>query len=182
MSQSNFILLEAFESFPRQTYRNRFEIAGPNGIQKLVVPVQKYANHTLTKDIRISYDENWQRNHWRSIVTAYNSSPFFLYYQDEIEVLFFKHHEFLIDFNLSFIQYIHQQLALSSEYQLTTDFQKNTLSFADFRNDFHHRNQAQDVFFSSYYQVFDAKLGFIPNLSALDILFNLGPEMARFLK
>jgi len=182
MAQSENLLIEIFESFPRQTYRNRFEIAGPNGIQKLVIPLQKYANHTFTKDIRISYDENWQRKHWRSIITAYNSSPYFLYYQDDIEKLFFQKHHFLMDFSLSFINFFYNQLHLQLNFQLSNAFIKEQFDFVDCRQMFHGRNQVDEKSFRPYYQVFETKLGFIPNLSALDILFNLGPEMFVILK
>jgi hypothetical protein len=93
------IYLEQFENFTKQTYRNRYEILGANGVISLIVPVVKGRGRKIKiRDLRISYDTGWQRNHWRTIFSAYNSSPFFEFYMDDIQPLFEKPYKFLFDF------------------------------------------------------------------------------------
>ena len=77
-------VVDAGERYDKQSYRTRCRIASANGVVELNIPVKKYANHSLVRDIRITYDEEWQRNHWRTIVSSYKSSPFFDYYQDDL--------------------------------------------------------------------------------------------------
>ena len=82
-AKADEIIIEAFETYTKQTCRNHCLIYGPNGRQTLSIPVIKVnGNHTITKDIRISTHQPWQKIHWRSIKTAYSNSPFFLFYQD----------------------------------------------------------------------------------------------------
>src|SRR5690606_211031 len=100
-NQADMIYLEKFEHFPKQTYRNRASIHSPNGKLNLTIPVKKGANnHTLMKDVRISYDADWQRLHWRGLQTSYRSSSFFEFYEDDFAPFFHGKWEFLFDFTV----------------------------------------------------------------------------------
>jgi len=133
--QHSEVYLEQFENFTKQTYRNRCQILGGNGEISLVIPVVKGRGpKILIKDLQISYDENWQRNHWQTIVSAYNSSPYFEYYQDELLPFFERKTRYLLDHNLQ----IHEQLCdffeIENKIRLTEDFEKapkNTLNLRD---------------------------------------------------
>lgn len=176
ISQSEIVKIEKFETFPKQTYRNRYHIAGPNGMQKLIIPVSKTDNVLETKDIAISYDEDWPRIHWRSIVTAYNSAPFFLYYKDDFESVFLKKHKSLFSLNMEFLQLILDFFNIKTKIEFTESYEKNPENTIDLRFEFHPRNQVYFSNYPEYYQVFKEKYGFLRNLSAIDLLFNLGPE------
>lgn len=170
--------VEIQETYRKQSCRNHCRIYGPNGIQTLIVPVIKVnGNHTLTRDIRISSSLSWQKNHWRSIETAYRNSPFFLYYQDLFEYHFEKKYNFLIDLNSSLLQSVFDALKVSLKTSFTEEFLKPSL------------NNPGEYLVSKkytpscppYHQVFFSKFGFVPNLSIIDVLFNLGPETNSYL-
>jgi hypothetical protein len=181
LSASDNCTLEQHEHFIKQTYRNRAVILGANGPVSLIVPVEKgRAQKVRIKDLRIAYDEEWQRNHWRTIFSAYNSSPFFEYYADEIEPFFRKKHTFLFDFNLKITQTILDILDISKSLQLTESFEQisaETLNLREKISPKAHRNTADErLMLQPYTQVFSEKFGFIPDLSILDLLFNEGPS------
>ena len=168
---------EHYEHFVKQSIRNRCEIYGANGKICLTIPKErKGSSKTKIKDIKIAYKENWQKEHWNAIKSAYNSSPFFEYYQDEL-ITFFKQKETcLVDFNkklqkvvLSFLQ---KKITYTStqEYIISGDF--TDLREYSFSTTNHQK----------YNQVFMEKHGFISNLSILDLLFNLGPESSDYLE
>jgi len=179
------VYIEQYEHFSKQTYRNRCEILGGNGSISLVVPVVKGRGpKILMKDIQISYDMEWQRNHWQTIVSAYNSSPYFEYYQDELEPFFMKRFHYLIDFNHQIHQTICDFLEIEDHSEFTKDFQNVPVDTLNFRELISPKNKdKQDPDFQTlpYTQVFDEKFGFIPNLSILDLLFNEGPNAYTFL-
>ncbi len=175
------IYIEQFEHFIKQTYRNRYEIMAANGIISLVVPVVKGRGRKVKiKDLQISYDTNWQRNHWRTIFSAYNSSPFFEYYKDDIRPFFEKHHKFLFDFNLEIIETLCELLEIEPNIVLTENFEQvpvNTLNFREEITPKKHFAKPDKKFIPQQYtQVFHEKTGFAPNLSVLDLLFNEGPN------
>jgi hypothetical protein len=167
--QSDQISIEAFETYKKQTCRNHCEIYGPNGRQKLSVPVSKVnGNHTLTKDIRISYLQSWQKIHWRSIETAYNNSPFFIYYRDLFEPFYYKKFDFLLDFNTRLLEVIFRILRIEKEISFTDHFENRS-------------DDLNDFLLPHYTQVFENKSGFLPDLSTVDLIFNLGPDSREYL-
>lgn len=175
------IYIEQHENFIKQTYRNRTVILGANGPISLIVPVEKGRGKKIRiKDLRIAYDEEWQRNHWRTIFSAYNSSPFFEYYADDIEPFFRKKHEFLFDFNQQITETIMEILEIPVSLSLTEDFEQTPESFLNFREQISPKTHLidEDLHFVAqpYTQVFSEKFGFIPDLSILDLLFNEGPS------
>ncbi|MBR4803842.1 MAG: WbqC family protein [Bacteroidales bacterium] len=176
-------MVEAFETYPKQTYRNRTVIATSNGLLPLTVNVTKpNGNHTLTKDITICRKENWPMQHWRAIESAYNASPYFLYYSDDIRRFILGNHKFLLDLNMEILSYIIGKLKLTTKITLTTGFVSPAEATDDYRNYFspkNKNNRFDDML--PYPQVFDEKNSFFPNISVLDLLFNLGPECSLYL-
>ena len=174
------VYIEQFENFIKQTYRNRCVILGGNGPIQLIVPVLKGRGpKTLIKDLQISYDTDWQRNHWRTIFSAYSSSPFFEYYKDDIQPFFETKHKFLLDFNLKIHENVCELLEIENSPMLTDDFERVPEGTINLRESIspkiktHSEKHFQPV---KYTQVFSEKLGFMPNLSILDLLFNEGPN------
>jgi len=174
------VYIEQYENFIKQTYRNRCVILGGNGPIQLIVPVVKGRGpKILIKDLKVSHDTDWQRNHWRTIFSAYNSSPFFEYYKDDIYPFFEMKPQFLLDFNMKIHETICELLEIDISAVLTEDFEKVPEETVNFREIISPKNRNQtDIDFLpvQYTQVFSEKLGFIPNLSILDILFNEGPN------
>lgn len=174
------VYLEQFENFTKQTYRNRCVISGGNGLIPLVVPVVKGRGpKILIKDLQISYDTEWQRNHWQTIVSAYNSSPYFEYYQDELFPFFKNKETFLLDFNLKIHETICDFLEIDNNVVLTRDFEKVPEGTLNLREAISPKNKRQmDPCYHPlhYTQVFSGKFDFLPDLSILDLLFNEGPN------
>ncbi|HEY3369710.1 MAG TPA: WbqC family protein [Prolixibacteraceae bacterium] len=178
--------IDQHEHFIKQTYRNRAVILGANGPISLIVPIEKGREQKIKiKDLRISYDEEWQRNHWRTIFSVYNSSPFFEYYSDELEPFFRKKPEFLFDFNQQVTETLLEILELPTGLKLTEAFEQipaGSLNFREKINPKAHRNNPDAHFVSqAYTQVFSEKFGFKADLSILDLLFNEGPSAASYL-
>ena len=168
--------IESKEHFVKQSVRNRCSILGANGKQTLTIPKQrKSSDKTIIEEIHISNKDKWQKLHWQSIVSAYNSSPFFDYYKDELEYFYNSTFINLFDFNLNLTHKILQLLQEEREMKITTEFQAN-FSGNDFRN--HTFNTEKE---NKYEQVFNEKHNFIPHLSILDLLFNLGPETEEYI-
>lgn len=183
--QSGSIKLEIHETYPKQTFRNRCNIATSSGILSLTVPVKRVnGNHTKTSDIRIDNGERWQMLHWRSIVTAYNKSPYFLYYRDIFEPIFQKKQQSLVELNTEILEGILLSLKIKTiDIQYTTEYEMNP-DYYDLRNSFHPKlNSSQKITYSlpRYIQTFEEKYGYMPDLSSIDLLFNLGPDTLPYL-
>lgn len=169
------VCIEQHEYYQKQTYRSRCRIATANGIMDLSIPVEK-RNHTLIRDIRISEHSDWQTQHWRSIEAAYNSSPFFEYYADNFRPFFEKKWLFLWDFNMELLHKTLELLDIETEILLTETYEPQTgEETLDLREIIHPKKEAS-IPLKSYYQVFATKFGFIPNMSIIDLLFNMGNE------
>ena len=165
--------------YQKQTFRNRSEIYGENGKLNLIIPIiHKKQTFQLEQDVEISYEINWQKEHWKSICSAYRSSPFFEYYEADLDPFFDKKTKSLFDFNLSLIEKIMMLLELPYSFQKIS-FNKEKDQRIDELLLAKKRPVIQQ---EKYIQVFVSKLGFIPNLSILDALFNLGPNCAFYIK
>jgi len=175
------IFIEQHENFIKQTYRNRTIILAANGPVPLIIPVAKGRGLKVKiKDLKISYDEDWQRNHWRTIFSAYGSSPFFEFYADDFEPFFRKKYRFLLDLNTDILNLLTELLEIEPEIKQTEGFEQIPEGCLNLRESFipGQKEPAGEGNFTyiKYTQVFSDKLGFVPNLSILDILFNAGPE------
>lgn len=175
------VLIEAEENYSKQSYRNRMEILGPNGLQILSFPIAKGENiKQKTRDVKISYDTNWQKIHWKSIETAYNSSPFFLYYQDDFIRFFENKYVFLLDMNHEILLKCLDLLKINLSVDFTQSYEKVT-DMMDLRMVYNSKRILLEKKLPQYIQVFSERFGFVQNLSILDLLFNLGPEAKQYL-
>jgi len=183
MVNANEIHIEAQEHYTKQTYRNRSLIMTTSGVLPLTIPVIKVnGNHTKTKDVLISYSQKWQNLHWRAIVSAYNHSPYFLYYKEDLEGFFKNKTESLLDLNMHLTKLILDLIGCKTELIETKTYEKEVFdSILDLREAFHPKRKSQRQF-KKYIQVFSEKFDFIPNLSILDLLFNVGPGTLDYLE
>ena len=172
--------IEQWESFQKQTYRNRCEIATTQGIQALTVPIIR-GTSPLMKDIKISDHGNWRHLHWNAIKSAYGESPFFDYYQDDIRPFFEKRWDYLLDFNEAIRETMCELVDIKPKVDYTTAYQQAVID--DYREGINPKHPALDPDFTPkpYYQVYAQKHGFLPNLSILDLLMNMGPESIFYL-
>ncbi len=171
------VRMERRENYLKQTYRNRCTIAAAGGPLSLSIPIVKPdTEKCLTKDIRISDHGNWRHLHWNALVSAYNMSPFFEYYEDDFAPFYEKKYEFLFDFNEELRLLICGLLDLEPNVSYTEEYLPEVEN--DFRETIRPKHEVEDAEFKAapYYQVFREKYGFIPNLSIVDLLFNMGPE------
>ena len=183
LAQYDTIYMEREENYIKQTYRNRCVLAAANGPLTLSVPIVKPDDLKCpTKEIRISDHGNWRHLHWNALVSAYNMSPFFEYYADDFAPFYERRFTFLFDFNEALRQLICELIDLQPQVRYTDSYQP-TVSH-DFRESIRPRHPEPDATFrpAPYYQVFQAKFGFLPNLSIVDLLFNMGPESLLVLR
>ena len=186
LAQANKISIEYCENYVRQTYRNRCEIATANGKQELAVTVVgSRKNHVPLREMRITYDTSWNKLHWRSIESAYNNSPFFLYYRDELEHFFKQEFSFLIDLNEQLLNVIIHILKLDVVVDHTSLYLKEYPANTDLRHVIipeKSKLREPTVLLPKYTQVFEEKNGFLANLSIIDLIFNKGPEAKDYLR
>jgi hypothetical protein len=182
MLKAGEVVLEMHDNYQKQTYRNRTFIYGANGKLQLSIPVvysqkerQKY------QDIKIHNTEKWQMLHWKSLESAYKTSPFFEFYEDELLPLFTEKAENLLAFNLKCFEIILECLQLDLNTSETKSFQKEITDKTDFRYLANSRKEP-NFNFDNYTQVFGEKHGFIGNLSILDLLFNEGPNTLSYIE
>jgi hypothetical protein len=199
--RSECVYIDRNERWQKQTIRNRCYIATANGVQALSVPIVHKAPSNLppegeastthhptpvsppqggvgggflTRDIRISDHGKWRREHWNALQSAYGESPFFDYYADDIRPFFTEKWEFLFDFNLAIIHKMCELLDIEAPSNLPPE---GEASITQHPSPLNH----QPSTFNPYYQVYQQKHGFLPNLSILDLLFNMGNEAILYL-
>lgn len=177
------VYIEEHEHFPKQTYRNRASIYSPNGKLDLIVPVVKGSKvHTKMKDVRIAYEYDWQRLHWMSLQTCYRRSAYFEYYEDEFAPLYEKRPDYLLDFNAALQDLILRHIKLDrGAMNGTSQYERAYPEGLDLRENIHPKKQDITFEAKAYFQVFEPKHGFLPNLSIVDLLFNQGPNSRQFL-
>lgn len=203
------VFIEQHDSYVKQTYRNRCVIATANGLQALTVPVERTANIFDTtaaavsagtsgitaaatcascNDIRISDHGNWRHLHWHALMSAYSETPFFEYYVDDIRPFFEQRWDRLYDFDMAICRRMCELLDICPDIRLTTEYVRAddvtpASGLLDLRDTINPKHPLPDADFipRRYYQVFERKHGFQPNLSILDLLFNMGPESILYL-
>ena len=182
------VALEACDHYQKGSLRNRCYLAGPNGAQRLSIPLAKGKNQqTPIRDVRISYDEPWQRQHWRSIKTAYGNAPYFEHYAGDIIRFYERPYPFLFDYNLDFLQVIFQKkMGWKGQFICTEQFhpKEEWPLGPDLREAFSGDQYPFPLWFQpqQYAQVFAEKSGFLPNLSLLDLLFCCGKQSGEVLE
>ena len=178
----NRIFFEINDNYIKQSLRNRTLIYHANGILNLSVPV-KYSSkkNRKFKDIEICNDTNWQKKHFKSIKFAYQSSPYFEFYENSFEKLFKKKEKFLIDINLKSITLLFELIDRKLEYTFTEKYYEIYNGYTNSREISNFNFSDKSLSFKKYTQVFETKFGFKENLSMLDLLFNYGPNYYNFL-
>lgn len=179
LNEENEVAFERFENFPKQTYRNRAAIYGANGKLPLIIPIKHNGKREM-KDIEISYSEDWQKLHWKSIKTAYQSTPYFEFYEDRLKSIYDEKISSLLDFNLKALEVVQKILKTEKDFQLTEEYIKHPEA-EDFRERFSAKSESEYQM-EEYYQSFSDKYGFIKDLSILDLLCNIGPESVTYIK
>jgi len=180
ISNADEIIIEREENYLKQTYRNRCYILSAHGPQLLSVPVYLGSLHkTRIKDIRIDYSKRWQQVHLRALTASYNSAPYFDFYFENIEKNISKNHEFILDLNMELIATILKILKISKPISYSAYFKSNSSDPHDFR---YKISPKKELLFTpkEYIQVFDNGT-FIPRLSILDLIFNVGPDAFSYL-
>ncbi|MDO5104749.1 WbqC family protein [Capnocytophaga sp.] len=176
-------VLEVSDNYQKQTLRNRAYIYGANGKQALNLPIKHVGGETgrqLFKDVRVENHFPWQRLHWKSLETAYRTSPFFEFYEDEFRPLFEKQYTFLLDVNLDTIALVMACLQTDVNFEKTKTYEAEPKYAQDFRQ-LTSAKKPLPVKTEEYYQIFADKHGFLSNLSVIDLLFHEGGNTLDFL-
>ena len=174
--KANNILFEVSDNYQKQTFRNRTYIYGANGKLGLFIPViHSHKNRELFKDVKISYESNWMDLHLKSLQSAYRSSPYFEYFEDDFIKLYSKKEKFLADFNIKCIKLISNLLDLNLDFKISNEYVEKTNDIIDLR-DLSNARKEKKIETPKYIQVFESKHGYINNLSIIDLIFSEGPN------
>jgi hypothetical protein len=179
----NNIIWEICDNYQKQTYRNRAFICTDQGKFMLNIPIKHVGGkegRQKYKDVKLDNDYRWQRQHWRTLQTAYRTSPFFEYYEDDLAPLFMNHYSYLLDFNLKAIDCIANCLGYNMDARLTQVYETKPKAIIDARF-LVHAKKSISIQQKIYMQVFSDRHGFIENCSVLDLLFNEGTSSLDYL-
>jgi len=175
LKDNDQIIIDHGENFIKQSNCSRAYVLGPNSVLKLIVPLQKWRNNTPIRDIRISYDEDWQKIHWKTLEACYRSSPYFEYYEDKLDAIINgKKHDFLIDLNVETLNFVLSVLKLETEVNHSNLYIQTSEVKNDYRNKLPRRNGENDHY-KEYVQVF-GESKFFANLSLIDLICSEGPN------
>ncbi|WP_025741444.1 WbqC family protein [Aquimarina pacifica] len=183
IAQSDSVIFENEDNYQKQTYRNRTYIYGANGKLLLSIPIKhsKKGIKQLYRDVQIENEFPWQQLHWKSLQTAYRTSPFFEYYEDEFVHLFRKKRTFLLDFNYECMQILHDCMQIDMTVNKTNEYIRTPENMTDLRSLVDAKKEIEHDL-EPYIQVFEDKYGFLPNISILDLLFNEGTNALTYLE
>jgi len=175
------IVVEQFENFPKQTFRTRTQIATANGVLDLLVPIQHgKKQRQVMKDVLINYDHPWQRLHWLSLQTAYRSSAYFEFYEDDFRGFYEKEYSHLLEFHVDQLKLILKLLKINREILLSEKYEVESPNEIDYRKAIHPKMPSLLQQQKPYYQLFEDKNGFRPELSIIDLLFSQGPQSKNY--
>ena len=177
------VLIDVNEHFLKQSYRNRCVIAGANGDLNLIVPVLRQKGKIKLKNVKIDYSQNWQKIHWKSLESAYRTSPYFEFYESQFKGIYNSNeYSLLVDWNFAVHKAIISCLKQEFNHKKTDDYYPEIKNFEDLREKIHpKKGHTSHYKMKPYPQVFDDRMKFIPNLSVLDLLFNEGPYAIQWL-
>jgi hypothetical protein len=181
------ILLEACETFQKGSFRNRYMIASANGMVSMSIPLKNGREQKMSiRQVEVDPDLKWRREHWKTLVSCYKKAPFFEYYSESVKDLIFQEQQFLFDYNFSILKWVMQVLKTTATISFTAEFVKtySEPGLIDLRNKWLPRNfqKGLENHNLKYSQVFEDKIGFQPNLSIIDLLFNEGPNTRNILE
>lgn len=184
LAQADEVGIDVTSPYRKQSLRNRCWIASPNGPLALTVPVVKFVPyHTPMRDIRISDHGNWRHLHWNALVSSYSRTPYFEFYADEFAPFYEKKWDFLVDYNAAVQQMLCRELEISHAMGEPEEYRReasdNTILQPEDYYSSGQDNASQGQ--ARYYQLFSDRQGFMPNLSIVDLLFNMGPESILYL-
>jgi WbqC-like protein len=176
------LIFEIQDNYQKQSYRNRTYIAHANGRLLLNVPIKHTKNgiRQKTKEVTIENSFPWQIQHWKSLQSAYRTSPFFEFYEDDIAPIFNNPAEQLLELNLSTFKLLCELIGFEKSYTTTSEYLMESPQL-DLRYLVEAKHQ-KNYLLSGYTQVMEANHGFLPNLSVLDLLFNEGPDALAYLE
>ncbi|WP_435139782.1 WbqC family protein [Formosa sp. A9] len=182
IAQADTVYFETDDNFAKQTYRTRSYVYAANGKLLLNIPVvYTQKNRQKYRDVKVAHNTNWQTIHWKSLLSAYKTSPFFEYYEDELQPLFEMKVDYILDFNLKCFEVISDCIQLEKNIEYTKTYQHEITDATDLR--FLINAKSENEFKNeAYTQVFENKHGFLNNLSILDVLFNEGPNTLHYLE
>ena len=193
----SIIYIEACENYQKQSYRNRCRFYAADGVQALSFPIiHEGGTHKLpVAEIKVDYSTPWLLQHQRAIVSAYRTSAYFEYYQDELFEIMESRPERLLDLNMDLLRFFIEKTGLKVDLRMTSDFNRDgvvreedgtEILCTDLREVIHPKRSntiLPDLKLEKpYFQVFAQKHGFISDLSIMDLLFNEGPDSILFLK
>jgi len=175
MKNADCVFIETHENYQKQTYRNRATILTGNGLQDLIIPVVRISGK-LIKEIQIDNSMAWQRNHWKTIESAYNNSPYFLYFRDFFEPFFQKKQNYLFDFNMEILHLLRKMFSITNSVFLTEKFDICPINMENYRDFFLPKNRTFRQQNIQYQQVFADRYAFAENLACIDYLFTKGRD------
>jgi len=186
LCQHSHVIIDIYENFQKMSFRNRCRIATASGEIDLSIPMVGGRNAARPmKESRIAYREDWQKKHWGTIVSAYNRSPWFEYSRPELESIYQKKEEFLLDWNMRLFDFTNRLLGIKPDIKFTKSYLSDYggAGISDFRGRFRPSKKPSqgDLELPKYHQVFEERLGFLPGLSVIDLLFCEGPGAAGIL-
>lgn len=179
IAKFNEVVIDVHEHYKKQTWRNRTQILESNGPMYLSVPVARPdGSKTAVKDIRITYDSNWRKDHWKAIQSSYKHAPYFFYYGNQLKDLIYQEEDKLHLFNLKILKQLFVWLDLEINISFTNEYIAPE-GPEDYRISLD--KKVFDLNQEQYIQVFSDKYPFYPNLSIIDLLMNEGPIARNYI-
>ena len=177
------IFIEKEENYIKQTYRNRCRVLTANGPSSLSVPVmsEKFIK-TPVKETEIDYSKRWQQVHLRALISSYKSSAYFEYYFEDFEKIIAGKPKYLLELNRMILDTTLKIIGISRQIEYTNVFEPYTESESEYRFNISPKKEIPGkLSHKEYFQVFSYKYGFVPGLSIIDLIFNLGPDSVNYL-